>query len=74
MIDPQQSPRAAVTAPLFRYRVPLIRRLEGYSGRAELCEPLVVHTANATHAQLAARLVSGAEVALEPERLGEVLS
>jgi hypothetical protein len=35
---------------------------------------VVVHAANAIHAQLAARAVTGAEVALEPERLGEVLS
>ncbi len=59
--------------PLYRYRVALVRRADaGLTADAELREHIVVHAPNAIAAQLLARAVTGAAIALEPERLGEV--
>lgn len=60
------------TGALYSYRVPIIRSVEAYLGMLELCEHVRVQAPNAITAALRARWVTGAEVALTPERLGEV--
>ena len=57
----------------YRYRVPVVRRnADASPADSDLREHITVHAPNAIAAQLLARAVSGAEIALEPERLGEV--
>jgi hypothetical protein len=59
--------------PLYRYRVALVRRADaGLTADAELREHIFVHAPNAIAAQLLARAVTGAAIAFDPERLGEV--
>lgn len=57
---------------LYRYRVPIVRRIEAYPGLPELCETVQVQASDAVDAALRARWITGADVALLPERLGEV--
>lgn len=58
---------------LFRYRVAVIRRgQDGLVADAALREHVTVHAPNAITAMLVARAVTGAAIALEPERIGEV--
>ena len=58
---------------MFRYRVPIVRRgQDGQVADPALREHIYLHARNAIHAALAARAVTGAAIALEPERLGEV--
>jgi hypothetical protein len=58
--------------PLHRYRVPILRSpVPALPPAPELLEHIVVHAANGVHAMLAARAVTGAFTALEPERLGD---
>lgn len=60
-------------ARMFRYRVPIVRRgQDGQVADPALREHIYLHASNAIHAALAARAVTGAAIALEPERLGEV--
>lgn len=54
---------------LSSYRVPIVRDIRAYPGDPALCETVRVKAANATDAALAARWVTGAQVALTPERL-----
>jgi len=58
---------------VYRYRVALIRRADAPPpADSELREHIVVHATNPIAAQLLARAVTGAAIALEPERIGEV--
>ena len=51
------------------YRVPILRDLAAWPGDPALCEQIRVQAANATDAALKARWVTGAQVALLPERV-----
>lgn len=58
---------------VYRYRVPVVRRnADASPADPALREHIYLHARNAIHAALAARAVTGAAIALEPERLGEV--
>lgn len=62
-----------MTAPLYRYRVPIVRSAApAMLPAAELLEHVTVHATDAVAAMLGARAVTGAFTALEPLRLGEV--
>jgi hypothetical protein len=62
------------TKRLYRYRVPVVRRgQDGQVADPALREHIYLHATNAIAAQLLARAVTGAAIALEPERLGEVM-
>jgi hypothetical protein len=58
--------------PQYRYRAAIHRRipLEPTDDPATT-ERITVHAANATHARLLIRAVTGAVVVLEPERIGD---
>lgn len=56
-------------APLHSYRVPIVRDLAAYTGIDEHTETIRVRAASAIHAALCARWVTGAAVALEPQRI-----
>jgi hypothetical protein len=61
------------TPQLYRYRIAVVRRgADAQPADAALREQVYLHAPNAIAAQLLARAVTGAETALEPERLGEV--
>lgn len=63
------------TNRLYRYRVPVVRRnADASPADSDLREHIYLHATNAIAAQLLARAVTGAAIALEPERIGEVES
>lgn len=55
--------------PLHSYRVPIVRDLAGFTGIDEHTETIRVRAPNAVHAATCARWVTGAAVALEPQRI-----
>jgi hypothetical protein len=57
---------------LYRYRVPVIRTQTAFAPHAWQREYYTVHATNGIAAMLLARLVSGADMALEADCLGEV--
>lgn len=58
---------------MYRYRVAVIRRnVDALPPDAELREHVYVHATNPIAAQLLARAITGASIAMDPERLGEV--